>query len=133
VIPVARCEYSCAFCTTHFAHEAAGASGIRYPPRPLIGEGGTFRAKLARNARRDRGRLLEHKRATLSAVIARLDRATQYSEESVIESKSHGVLDPRVRGDDGSLWGSTLLIIGLAESETRFQGDDGFLWSGALR
>jgi len=39
------------------------------------------------------------RRATLPAVIARLDRAIQYSEASVIESRSCGVLDtPHARG-----------------------------------
>ncbi|HEX9590578.1 MAG TPA: hypothetical protein VGA15_22895, partial [Bradyrhizobium sp.] len=33
---------------------AAGASGARHSLRPLIGEGGKFRAKLARVKRRDR-------------------------------------------------------------------------------
>ena len=33
---------------------AAGASGARQSRRPLIAEGGNFKAKLARNARRDR-------------------------------------------------------------------------------
>jgi len=38
-------------------------------------------------------------RAALSAVIARLDRATQYSEASVMEPRSRGVLDtPHARG-----------------------------------
>ena len=36
------------------AHEAAGAPGARHSLRPLNGEGGTSRPKLARNARRDR-------------------------------------------------------------------------------
>src|ERR1700686_2934834 len=38
--------------------------------------------------------------ATHTGVIARLDRATQYAAASVIEPKSRGVLDPRLRGDD---------------------------------
>jgi hypothetical protein len=33
---------------------AAGASGARHSLRPLITEGGKFKAKLARNMRRDR-------------------------------------------------------------------------------
>ena len=41
----------------------------------------------------------EYERHTLPAVIARLDRATQYSETSVIEPRSRGVLDtPHARG-----------------------------------
>jgi hypothetical protein len=34
------------------------------------------------------------------AVIARLDRATQYPEAAVTERNGRGVLDPRMRGDD---------------------------------
>jgi hypothetical protein len=34
------------------------------------------------------------------AVIARLDRATQYPEAAVTEPNGRGVLDPRMRGDD---------------------------------
>jgi hypothetical protein len=41
---------SCAF---YIAHETAGATGARHSPRPLISEGGTFTAKLERDARRD--------------------------------------------------------------------------------
>jgi hypothetical protein len=58
VIPVTRCEYSCAYLLPHSAHEAAGASGIRHSPRPLIEEGGTLMANLARNTRRDRETVL---------------------------------------------------------------------------
>jgi len=35
--------------------------------------------------------------ATHSSVIARLDRAIQYSEKVVIESRGHGVLDAPVK------------------------------------
>jgi len=37
---------------------------------------------------------------TTTAVIARLDRAIQYSEKVVIESMGRGVLDARLRGHD---------------------------------
>jgi hypothetical protein len=37
----------------------------------------------------------------LPSVVVRLDRTTQYSEMSVMESRRRGVLGPRVRGDDG--------------------------------
>jgi hypothetical protein len=52
----------------------------------------------------------EFGRATLSAVIARLDRAIQYSETSVMEARSHGVLDTPLE-----------LVIGLAGGETRWR------------
>ena len=38
----------------HIAHETAGAARTRSSLRPLFGEGEMFKAKLARNARRDR-------------------------------------------------------------------------------
>jgi hypothetical protein len=41
-------------CFFSFAREAAGASRARHSLRPLISEGGTFLANLARIARRDR-------------------------------------------------------------------------------
>jgi hypothetical protein len=34
-------------------------------------------------------------------VIVRLDRTIQYSETSMIEPKSRGILDTRIRGYDG--------------------------------
>ncbi len=45
-----RCEYSCAYFTTHSAHEAAGALGTRHSPRPLHFRGRTFRKTRARCA-----------------------------------------------------------------------------------
>jgi len=45
----------------------------------------------------------QHERAALSLVIARLDRAIQYSEKSIVEQKSRGVLDaPPARGMTGA-------------------------------
>jgi hypothetical protein len=40
-------------CFLLFTHEAAGASSARHSLRPLIGRVRNFKAKLARNARRD--------------------------------------------------------------------------------
>ena len=45
---------SCALSFMHFARETAGAARTRHSPLPLIGEGGTLMANLARNMRRDR-------------------------------------------------------------------------------
>jgi hypothetical protein len=39
-------------------------------------------------------------RASHSAVIARLDRATQYAAASLFDRDCSGILDPRFRGDD---------------------------------
>src|SRR5450755_537419 len=50
-----RCPVcSCAHLLVHIAHETAGAARIRHSLRPLIGEGVSYPAKLARNARQDR-------------------------------------------------------------------------------
>ena len=46
------------------------------------------------------GRIFREIAASYSIVIARLDRATQYSETPMIGPKSRGVLDSRFRGDD---------------------------------
>jgi hypothetical protein len=43
---------------------------------------------------------LEDAVSSITVVIARLDRATQYSAAVVIEPGGHGVLDPHLRGDD---------------------------------
>jgi hypothetical protein len=42
-------------CFFYFAREAAGAASARHSLRPLISQGQEFKAKLGRNARRDRG------------------------------------------------------------------------------
>ena len=71
---VLRCPVcSCAAFLVQIAHETAGAARTRSSLRPLIEEGGKFLAKLGRNASRDR--------EPIFGVIARLDRATQYSRD----------------------------------------------------
>jgi len=50
-----RCEYSCAYLLPICAHEAAGASGARHPPRPLSFEGQGFQHRFGRIAPRERG------------------------------------------------------------------------------
>jgi hypothetical protein len=53
-------------------------------------------------------RSIERNHAALSTVIARLDRATQYSRDVEINSRSRGVLDtPHARGMTIVLWGSS--------------------------
>ena len=47
-------------------------------------------------------------RGSRSAVIARLDRATQYAAAYRIDRRLPGVLDPRFRGDDGWRAGSKM-------------------------
>jgi hypothetical protein len=77
-----------------------GALGTRLSLRPLLSECGTIFLKTSGDQRRGNAKACrEDERATLSAVIARLDRATQYSEASVIEPRSRGLLDtPHARG-----------------------------------
>jgi hypothetical protein len=41
----------------------------------------------------------------------RLRRAIQYSEASVMESRSRSVLDTRMRGYDGFVWGGTVAVV----------------------
>jgi hypothetical protein len=54
----------------------------------------------------------ENERATLSLVIARLDRATQYSRGAVNKSRGRGVLDRPVKPDDDNfLWRSDLSTV----------------------
>src|SRR2546429_6882681 len=79
--------------TSHFAREASGALGTRHSLRPLfLGE--RFLQKLGRLAPRDRGVVSDEcERARLSAVIARLDRATQYSRDAY-----DGIEKPRGTG-----------------------------------
>jgi hypothetical protein len=64
-----RCEYSCASCTNHFAHEAAGALGTRHSPRPLLG--GRFLQNLGRVAPRESNACVQESCACAEAVIAR--------------------------------------------------------------
>jgi hypothetical protein len=90
-----------------FAHEAAGAARIRRSLRPLISEGGSEQqnsGELGReNAKPCR---CVRKRYTLSLVIARLDRATQYSRDAGEYSRGCGVLGRPVKPDDDSCVGS---------------------------
>ena len=72
------------------AHETAGAARTR--SSLLYLEGGKFQQTSGRTCRENA--------ASYSAVIARLDRATQYSETPMIEPMGRGVLVPRLRGDD---------------------------------
>src|ERR1700687_3811970 len=66
-------------CSFYFACEAAGASCARHSLRPLISEGRTFIAKLARNVQRDR--------EAVFAVIARSE-ATKHPSHY----ERHGLL-----------------------------------------
>src|SRR5438128_1412249 len=60
------------------------------------------RSKPATRSRSSRrGREGEDALATNAAVIARLDRATQYAAAARINLRHSGILGPRFRGDDG--------------------------------
>jgi hypothetical protein len=101
----------------------------------------------------------ERGRATLSAVIVRLDRTTQYSEASVIEArrKSRHCEERKRRSNPlflAALWIASRSLSSGAHSRDplarndvdssemesrirgvlgpRFRGDDGLLWRGAV-
>src|SRR4029078_9091128 len=76
------------------AHETAGAARTRSSLRPLFGEVAKITANLGRDA--------SLKRAHISGVIAGWTGRPSIPEPVMIKSRSRGVLDPRVRGDDGS-------------------------------
>jgi hypothetical protein len=96
-----------------FARKAAGASSVRHSLRPLnFRRAGrlqqTSRAcgEIAKLWLRTAGCLKceagagNRTRGTPSTVIARLDRAIQYSTSTSDKSRSLGVLDTRFRGYD---------------------------------
>src|SRR5437899_12855424 len=82
--------------TSPFAREAAGALGTRHSPRPLFfWANGSCKTQAL--APRECGVVFdEYDRATLSLVIARLDRATQYSRD--VDDK---IERPRRTGSSG--------------------------------
>jgi hypothetical protein len=61
--------------SVHIAHKTAGAARIRHSLRPLI-----FRGR--ENDLQTSGAMRRENANTHSAVIARLDRATQYSRDA---------------------------------------------------
>jgi hypothetical protein len=77
----------------HIAHETAGAARTRSSLRPLTIEGEEYPAKLGRIASRER----EH-----TSSCHRLRRRIQCI--FMIEPRSHGVLDTRLRGYDSLGW-----------------------------
>src|SRR5438477_6293649 len=78
--------YACA--RTFCAHCAQDRGCSAHPafPAPSVWRGRETPARLGRDPRREIA-------STHSAVIARLDRATQYPETLMIKSRSRGVLD----------------------------------------
>jgi hypothetical protein len=67
----------------NFAREAAGAAGTRLSLRPLFLSGERIVHRFGRFAPRECAGVFDnHEPAILSHVIARLDRATQYSREA---------------------------------------------------
>ena len=75
----------------YHAHETAGAARTRSSLRPLFGEVAKITANLGRDASRERGHI--------SGVIARLDRATQYSRDGDDRiEKPRRTGSPRARG-----------------------------------
>ena len=91
-----RCPVcSCALLFAQIARETAGAASTRSSLRPLTKRAGSSQANLGRNAPRE-GK-------TISAVIVREGGRSSIPEAVVIEPRSRGVLDPRLRGDDSGV------------------------------
>jgi hypothetical protein len=94
-------------CFIYFAREAAGATGTRLSLRPLF-SGQKFLHSSGASRREDGEVCLKMRaRAKLSAVVARLDRAIQYSRDPSDQSRSRGVLDTPLslsRGMTGHCW-----------------------------
>ena len=95
--------YSCAFLPMQIAHGAAGAMGTRRSPRPLLGGrfingSGAWRGEVANvclmNVSLPRSQPSSPANGSAEwPPDDRLRRAIQYSEASVMESRSRGVLD----------------------------------------
>ena len=82
----------------NFAHETAGAARTRLSLRPLAIEGGKSTQKLGCIAPRECEGVFD-----LNCHRPR-KRTIQYSRDGGDGINSHGVLDPRVRGDDNCEW-----------------------------
>ncbi|MEY9104018.1 hypothetical protein ABH999_000214 [Bradyrhizobium yuanmingense] len=89
------------------AQWTAGAAGTRPSLRPLGYEGGEIKQSSGEAAARPSTHVCVH----TFGVIARLDRAIQYSETPVIESRGRGVLDSPLQcaiaykaGNDSVTW-----------------------------
>jgi hypothetical protein len=78
-----------------------GASGTRHSLRPLFFGADVF-AKL--------GHIVPRERGSISIRHAR-EAGIQYSKTSVMESRTHGVLDTRLRGYDGGGWSIVIYVI----------------------
>ena len=91
---VLRCPVcSCALCLVQTAHETAGAARTRPSLRPLYSRAGSYL--------QSSGAMRRENAATYSAVIARLDRATQYSRGvSDRTEKPRRTGSPACAGDD---------------------------------
>jgi hypothetical protein len=84
------------------AHETAGAARTRSSLRPLFLGVNEF-AKL--------GRMMSREREDMFSCHHPRRRMIQYSEESVIDPRSRGVLDTRLRGYDGGVWRSIAMNV----------------------
>jgi hypothetical protein len=87
------------FC--NFAHETAGAARTRLFLRPLPEDGNRRKAR-AHRAARSRGRV------AISTVIVRESGRSRIPETAALKSIGHGVLDPRLRGDDNLEWSGSV-------------------------
>src|SRR5437868_7308370 len=86
-----------------FAHETSGAARIRHSLRPLDFGG---REKYLQTS----GAMRRENAATYSVSSSR-KRGPSIPETSVMEPRSRGVLDARLRGHDRSEWRRTIPVI----------------------
>ncbi len=66
-------------------------------------------------------------------VIVRLDRTIQYSEASVMESRTRGVLDTRLRGYDGGGWSIFINVIARSVRDEAIRFFPCSFWIASLR
>ena len=100
---VLRCPVcSCALCFVQTAHGTAGAARTRSSLRPLYERAGSFW--------QSSGAMRRENAKSYSAVIARLDRATQYSRDADDRvEKPRRTGSPAFAEDDSDVWSRTIL------------------------
>jgi len=112
---------SCAAYLYPFAHETAGAACTRLSLRPLFERARSLIANLGRSAPRDRESVfVDTRRLKIESVSTQdlsspgFDRATQYSRDVKVQSRSRGVLDrPLSRATTGEFGATALPPSGL--------------------
>src|SRR6476469_7100892 len=110
-------------CLFYFTCEAAGASSTRHSLRPLLGGLKEISWQTSGASRGENAESWLFGNRIPSCHHPRM-RVIQYSEAPVIESKSCGVLDTRMRGYDGHVWTSARNdVFGCLTSESANAGE----------